>query len=339
MHSPRQPSLSQFRRTLLDALTSSLRRHGQARLYLLYAPELCDPLSLAEDEVRLPLLIQPAFTSAQRWALNKLPRLILLGGLHEAQGAGETHSALDDPLLEASITQSYAETVLGQRVNVLHTNDDPGQAERAVCGWIISPEVPATLCWRINTVSVGVRKDGHRRWIAWYNPACIETLWPILTPGQRLALAGPATWMFHDDLGQFKSIAGVEAGEGALIRPGSQGFHLDDAQWQRLDHVPIVQRLLAQWHVLCLDAAMPYGEQPLQRLHTQVSRARRYGLDGENLSLCVLIAMQMPPEFTESPEFGALLSDAARHGDTLRQRLEDLPLSCWSRPSPKRSLQ
>jgi hypothetical protein len=69
-----------------------------------------------------------------------------------------------------------------------------------------------------------------------------------------------------------------------------------------------------------------------------MSRARQFGLDGENLSLCVLIAMQMPPEFTESPEFGALLSDAARHGDSLAQRLGELPLRCWSRPLPTRSL-
>jgi hypothetical protein len=253
MRSPRQPTLSEFRRTLLDALSSSLQQHGQARLYLLYAPELNDPLSLAEADAHLPLLIQPAFTAAQRWALNKLPRLIQLVGLPGGQGTGETDNPIDDPLLEAGITQSYAETVLGQRVNVLHANDDPGQAERAVCAWIITPDEPAKLCRRINAASVGVRKYGQRRWIAWYIATCLQTLWPMLAPAQRLALAGEATWLFHDDLGQLQSIAGVEAGEGASIAPQPQGFHLDDAQWQRLDHLPIVQRLLAQWHDLCLD--------------------------------------------------------------------------------------
>ncbi|NUT61583.1 hypothetical protein HNO82_10695 [Herbaspirillum sp. C9C3] len=338
MRSPRQPTLSEFRRTLLDALSSSLQQHGQARLYLLYAPELNDPLSLAEADAHLPLLIQPAFTAAQRWALNKLPRPIQLVGLPGGQGTGETDNPIDDPLLEAGITQSYAETVLGQRVNVLHANDDPGQAERAVCAWIITPDEPAKLCRRINAASVGVSKYGQRRWIAWYIATCLQTLWPMLAPDQRLALAGEATWLFHDDLSQLQSIAGVEAGEGASIAPQPQGFHLDDVQWQRLDHLPIVQRLLAQWHDLCLDTAMEFGVHPLQRLSAQVSRARQFGLDGENLSLCVLIAMQMPPEFTESPEFGALLSDAARHGDSLAQRLGELPLRCWSRPLPTRSL-
>jgi hypothetical protein len=172
--------LADFRRQLLAAIHEAKARQPDALVHLLYAPELADPLELADDARRdTAMLRHPLETPAG--PKQSQPRLVTLDCRRVARYLLETDPGIDDPLLESSITQAHAETILGESVQRVLTNDVPGLSEGSVCGWIISRDTASPLAARINACSNLFDTQQGRRWIRWYAPACITGLWPGLS--------------------------------------------------------------------------------------------------------------------------------------------------------------
>lgn len=330
---PTQQGLSDFRRAVLDAITAVKAQQPQSYLHLVYAPELADPLELLGDSKRDVALIKPAAPNVAGWPKDACPRLITLDCRRVAAYMLETDAGMDDPLMESSISQSYAETLLQQRVNILQTNDDPGQAERAVCGWIVSPDTAAQIGVRISASASGMDIHRRRSWVRWYNPDYLEVLWPTLTAAQKQSLLGQGVWIAHDSNGRLKTYAAGHEAAWSPLPPTA--VRLDTLQWLQLENVPLVQQLLQQWKNLCQDTARPLQPDAQEQLHQWVHRARQLGLDGEDIAVYAITAMQMPSGFAEDAEWIAAVNNAVQQGDKLSQSLPALLDRYWAKRALK----
>lgn len=330
---PAQQGLSHFRHAILEVIAAVKRQQPRSYIHLVYAPELADPLELLGDSKREAALIRPATLNVTGWPKDACPRLITLDCRRVAAYMLDTDVGLDDPLMESSISQSYAETLLGQRVNILQTNDEPGQVERTVCGWIVSTETAAQISVRISTSSSGMDIHRRRSWVRWYNPDYLEVLWPTLTATQKQNLLGQGVWIAHDGNGRLKTYASEH--EAALGPLPPSAVRLDTMQWLQLENVPLVQQLLQQWKNLCHDTARPLQPDAQEQLHQWVHCARQIGLDGEDIAVYAITAMQMPSGFAEDAELIAAVKNAVQQGDKLSQSLPALLDRYWA----KRALQ
>lgn len=324
---PAQQGLSHFRRAILDAITAVKAHQPQSCLHLVYAPELADPLELLGESKREVALIKPAIPDVAGWPEDACPRLITLDCRRVAAYFLETDAGMDDPLMESSISQSYAESLLGQRVNILQTNDDPGQAERAVCGWIVSPETAAQISVRISASSSGMDIQRRRSGVRWYNPDYLEVLWPTLTATQKQDLLGQGVWIAHEGNGRLKTYASEHEAAWNTLPPSV--VRLDTMQWLQLENVPLVQQLFQQWKNLCHETARPLQSDAQEQLHQWVHRARQIGLDGEDIAVYAIAAMQMPSRLAEDAELIAAVKNAVQQGDKLSQSLPALLDRYW----------
>ncbi|UWE18454.1 hypothetical protein [Herbaspirillum huttiense] len=330
---PIKQGLSHFRREILDAITAVKRQQPLSCIHLVYAPELADPLELLGDGKRDVAFIKPAMLNVAGWHEDACPRLITLDCRRVAAYMLETDVGMDDPLMESSISQSYAETLLRQRVNILQTNDDPGQAQRAVCGWIVSTDTAAQIAARISASSCGVDIHQRRSSVRWYNPDYLEVLWPTLTTAQKQNLLGEGVWIAHDGNGRLKTYASEH--EAALSPLPSSAVRLDSMQWLQLENVPLVQQLLQHWNNLCHETARPLQPDAREQLHQWVHRARQSGLDGEDIAVYAITAMQMPIGFAEDAELIAAVRNAVQQGDKLSQSLPALLDRYWTKRALK----
>jgi transposase-like protein len=325
--------LSHFRRAILDAIAAVKLQKPQSYIHLVYAPELADPLELVGERKREVALIKPSVPNVTGWSEEALPRIITLDCRRVAAYMLETDPGIDDPLMESSISQSYAETILQQRVNILQTNDDAGLAERAVCGWIVSTETAAQISRRINSSSCSIDINRRKYWVRWYNPDYLDVLWPTLTDSQQHNLLGQDVWIAHDEKGTLKKYSYEH--ETALSQLPQVAVRLDSMQWSHLENVPLVQRLLQQWHGLSQETARPVQPDAQEQLHKWVHRARQSGLDGEDIAVYAIAAMQMPSGLAEAPEFIEAVKNAVQQGDKLSQSLPALLDRYWTNAALK----
>jgi hypothetical protein len=322
--------LRDFRRQLLDALHDARALRPKAQLHLLYAPELADPLALAEEPRRDTARMRPPRVAAD-WPEQAWPRIVTFDCRRVAPYLLETDASLDDPLLEASITHAHAEVWLGQRVRVEVTNDDPGMAQSAVCGWIVSAESAAQMSERIQRHAALFNSGNRRRWVRWYQPACIGLLWPLLTPLQQQALLGPAAWLAHDAAGRLQCF---ESDAAARLESQESTRFLSVAQWAAVDNQEVVADLVRRWQALCAAEARELPPDAAHRLHGLVQQARGHRLDAEDLAVFALLSVQLREGATSSPEFLRLLDSAQAAGGALRDVLADLSELFWRRYLP-----
>jgi len=325
-----------FRQHVLAALHEAKARLPLQHLHLLYAPELADPLLLAGTSKRDTAHIRAPSGDAE-WPREAWPFLVTLDCRRLAGGPSmQSDPGFDDPLLEASIAQAHAEVREGQRVRVEVSSDDPGMAE-AVCGWIVSPEPVAQLASRINRHAALFNSQDKRRWVRWYQPACICLLWPTLGVAQRQALLGRGTWVAYDAVGHLRCFtadpdAGPSADPPPDLSPASR--YRSVAQWDMVDNVVVVTELLRQWHAFCFTHGRTLPRDAGVRLNAHVRRARGHGLDAEDLAFYALLAVQLLDGAMQSPDFLRLLHDTRVRGEPLRDALESLPDTFWSRYLP-----
>lgn len=326
---------AEFRRQLLAAVQKAKALQPDAHLHLLYAPELADPLQLADETRRAQALIRPVGVE-QAWLgeAAQLPRVITLDCRRIASYLLESDPGLDDPLFEASITQAHAEVCLGLGVDTGLTNDDAGHAACTVCGWIVSEDSAATIAQRIGRQS-RANHPGHRgEWVRWYNPIHLDAVWRSLTAEQRHSLIGNATWLAHDATARLTTYraADHDAPERADTAP-SVG-RLDRDQWQLLDNAVLVAGLARSWQGLCDAEGLTLPADATDQLHRHALTARRHGLDAQDLALYAMTAVQLPAGATQAPEFLQLLEQVVASGCDLGDGLRNLPDTFWQRYQP-----
>jgi hypothetical protein len=333
-------NVTDFRARVLAAIQAVKRRQPDAYLHLVYAPELADPLGLVNDDRRDTAHLLAMNGTKMTWPREAWPRLITLDCRRIAAYLLENDPALDDPLLEASITQAHAELFLGGGVDVMATNDDPSFAANAVCGWVVTPETALQVASRINQVSTpsrelvfqpGEKYRVDRRWVHWYQPECFSALWPTLAAEERKALLGPALWLTHTETGDLQRFSTDPTDAPAPHENHSALLKLRVVQWEAMDDAPIVKQLTKKWQALCEEQQRPLPKDASAQLHRYVKAARDQHLDGSDLALIVMTAVQLEPGAIETPEFRQMVEQALRNGTSLCDGLANLPESFWER--------
>lgn len=318
-----------FRQLLLAAIAEVQVRQPGMQLHLLYAPELADPLELVQDDRR-------AFALLRRPLMTALPdaraaRVITLDCRRVASYLLETHHGIDDPLLESSITQAYAEIYLEAGIQSTLTNDDFGMAESAICGWIISADTAQQIASRINGMSYLGGVGRLPKLVRWYCPESISTLWPTLTSGQKRSLLGDAVWLLPDACGDMQRYVADRPQLSDEPEELHLAHRLSAIQLQRLDNMPVVKVLAGSWAAMCAEEGMPVPLDAHSKLHRHVHAAQEHKLDAENLMLYVMTAVQLPVVAMQSPEFIHMLRQVANDGMPLREGLQRLPDQFWER--------
>jgi hypothetical protein len=319
--------LADFRRQLLSAIHEAKARQPDSHVHLLYAPELADPLELANDERRDTAMLRHPL-EAPEGLQESQPRIVSLDCRRVASYFLETDPGIDDPLLESSITQAHAECFLGEHAQRVLTNDLPGLSEGTVCGWIISRETASALAARINACSNQFDAQHGRRWIRWHDPACITGLWPGLSDDQRRALLGDGVWLALDVAGRVQRFA-ADPSAGAPAQHGMR--RLDISQSKIADNLLVVADLARKWQSLCAADGKSLPPHADAQLHHHVQAAQAHRLDAEDLAAYVLLAVQLHEGATESPELLHVLRQARERGIKLRDVIAKLPDRYWQR--------
>ena len=326
--------LHTYRETLLRAIHAIRATEPAAHIHLVYTPELQDPLNLVGDTRRDTALIQaPAHLNAVVPDKENASRLLTLDCRRVAAYLLETDPGLDDPAFEHSITQSHAEVCLAQSHDRELNNDERDFSDCAIGGWLVGAESAKTLAARLHNFS-----RRHRQWVRWTNPSVLNALWPTMTPEQRFAMLGDATWLAFDGGGSLHRYAGwADAATAASpTRPAAVVTYtpgLDGRQTQTLKNVPLVRDLFASWKAMREEQGKKPPATAEQQLHTLVSRAQQVGLDVESVAIYAMVAVQLKPGAIDDVEWTSLVSQAAHQGLALRDLLDTLSDPFWDRYS------
>lgn len=277
--------ISDMRAAVLGQLTAYLKRSPDGQLHLIYIPELSDPLSLADDERRAIALIQPP-TGSLAIRPDKAARLITLDCTKVAAYLLETHPALDDPLLESSITQAWRETAGRAAHGRAMHNDEPDLSNLAIGGWIVSDESASVIAQRFRHAAPSHRTGGHTYWVRWFCPDHLHPLWHTLTVPQRTALLGDATWVGIDPFGQVKVYRADHPAEHASA-PGNahKARQLSRDQILTVEEVPTVRDILERWRNQAQLEGTPLPTDAVARVQSLILEARDLGLRGPGLGI------------------------------------------------------
>ncbi|HEU4621022.1 MAG TPA: hypothetical protein VFS42_02255 [Burkholderiaceae bacterium] len=321
--------LPAFRQSVISAVQAATHARPLARLHLLYAPELADPLSLRESTARETALMHPP----KPWRLrgDQLPRVITLDCRQVAAFLLETDPGLDDPLFEASISRAHAEVFGGAALDPTLRNDDPHATRRGVCGWIVSSDSAQAIAHRIGRFSHQHRNGP--RWLRWHDPDRFEHIWPTLDAHWReVVLGDDATWVAPGAQGEIVCYASPAASEiaSAPTDDKTNAEQLTPAHWAVIDHVPIVNDLRERWRGMLAEDGKPLPHDAIARLHSLVAQAREHGFDGGDLAIYVLTAVQLRPGATRSAPFTSMLQRLRAEGGDLRHGLHQLDEPFWN---------
>ncbi len=325
-----------FRQRLLAAVEEVLVRQPDMHLHLLYAPELADPLTLVQEDRRSSALLRRPFMT--ELPDSRAARVITLDCRRIASYFLESHHSIDDPLLESSITQAYAEIFLEGGVKSALTNDDSRMAEKAICGWVISAETAQQIASRINGMSYLGGAGQRPKLVRWHCPESFSTLWPTLSLCQKRSLLGEDVWLLHDSKGDLQRYIAVRSQTSGEAQEQHQVHRLSVAQWQRIDNMPVVKVLSARWTAMCDEEGTQVPLDGHLQLHRHVRAAQQHKLDAENLMLYVMTAVQLPVGAVQSPEFLYILDQVSCNGLPLREGLRSLPDQFWKRYEPTNEL-
>ena len=322
-------TLKIFRQALLDAVRDAKKTAHHANVHLVYCPELHDPLKLVTDETRETSHISSsgAVNEAES-GRNNVPRLITLDCRRVARYFLESDPSLDDPLFETSITQSYAETCLGNVPAAEIDNSDPSLCGTSVGGWIVTQESAYEFSRRLNNFT-NFRPNRRRTKIRWTDRNVMSALWPTLTKEQRNALLGDASWFVYDLQGKLHRYAADKFARADDFTPIASS--LTSVQSQRLENVVLVRELLSSWQKILEQAGTQLPNNAENRLHVYVLDAQTYGLDADSVAIYAMTAVQLKDEATADSEWVKLVSHAAYNGLLLRDLMDQLSDGFWNR--------
>jgi len=320
-----------LRATVLETLATGLKHSPDALLHLVYIPELSDPLSLADDERRTFSLIQPP-SGSLAIRPDQAARLITLDCSKVAAYLLETHPALDDPLLESSITQAWQETA-GRSAHdrALH-NDELDLSNLAIGGWIVSNESASVIAQRFRHAAPNHRIGAHTYWVRWFCPDHLHTLWPTLTAPQRTALLGDATWMGIDPFGQVKVYRADHPEEHASA-PGNahKARQLSRDQILAVEEVPTVRDILERWRDQAQLEGISVPHDALARVQSLILEAKDLGIRGPGLTAYALQALPLPEQARSDADWLAAIRALVTEGLPLTELHERLPPQFWQR--------
>lgn len=301
-----------------------------AGLHLLYDPAFDDPLDLnAEGRNPRNTAFIPWTTSAGE-VKQFFPRVIELDCTKVAAYLLESDAALDDPLLEASITLAHAQT---HGLSEPDTESDPS-AGRSVCGWLVSLDSCNTIAQRF--ASSMRRRDpfvGHDYFLRMHDPRVQTQLWPGWTDEQKAGLLGmQLIWITQDSIGHLTVLRAPqlllpEGEEGRLTqRALTSGFRPAPEQWAKTHRVALVNRLIELWRER-IDQPLP--RHATDELHRHVERGEAYGLDGADLQLYVMTALELHAGFDQDQHFRQAVAEATQEPGTLADLMQALPGEFW----------
>jgi hypothetical protein len=322
-----------FRLEILRLIKAAKFRLPLAYVHLVYAPEVSDPLELAQDSKRDVALIRAPY-GTREWPVASVPRLITLDCRRVAAYLLESDTSIDDPLLESSISTAHADIFQNKIDPVLLLNEEPGLVQSAVCGWIISNDSATRFAARIGSVASQNTNSTRRKSLRWYDPEFILSLWPSLSHEQRHALLGDADWIACNAANgvlHFRAEQAIQVED-----PNSSSAHrrLSAKQLQTVENVAVVSALVMNWKSMCEDDGGTLAADATKKMHAHVVVGQSYGLDGDDLAIYAMIAVQLPQEATSAPEFTGILATMKAENLALRDALHQLPDIFWRRYPP-----
>jgi Domain of unknown function (DUF4123) len=320
-----------LRATVLEALAAGLKRSPDVQLHLVYIPELSDPLSLADDERRSFAPIKPPVGSVAIRP-DKAARLITLDCRKVAAYLLETYPAIDDPVLESSITQVWQETAGRSAYDRAQHNDELELSSLTIGGWIVSTESANSIAQRFRSAAPSHRTGGDTYWVRWFCPDHLHTMWPTLTAPQRMALLGEATWVSIDPFGQVK-VYRADHPEEHESAPGNpqKASQLSRDQILAVEEVPTVRDLLERWRDQAVGVGAAIPRDAVQRVQGLVQEARELGLRGDGLTAYALLALQLPEQVRSDPDWRLAVDAVIADGLPTHDLPEHLPERFWLR--------
>lgn len=323
--------VSNMRAAVLGQLSACLKSSPDAQIHLVYIPELSDPLSLANDERRAAALIQPPAGSLAIRP-DRAARIITLDCSKVAAYLLETHPALDDPLLESSITQASQETAGRAAYDRALHNDELDLSNLTIGGWIVSNESASEIAQRFRHAAPNHRAGGHTYWVRWFCPDHLHTLWPTLTAPQRTALLGDATWVGVDPFGQVKVYRADHPEEHASA-PGNthKAKQLYRDQILAVEEVPAVRDILERWRDQAELEGRSVPHDALARVQSLILEAKNLGLRSPGLTAYALLALPLPEQARSDADWLAAIRALVTEGLPLTEMHERLPPQFWQR--------
>lgn len=321
--------ISNMRAAVLGQLSACLKISPDAQLHLVYLPELSDPLTLAADERRAFALIQPP-ASSLAIRPDQGARLITLDCTKVAAYLLETHPALDDPVLESSITQVWQESA-GRAAHdrALH-NDEPDLSNLAIGGWIVSNECASVIAQRFRHAAPYYRASGHTYWVRWFCPDHLHTLWPTLTEPQRVALLGNATWVGIDPFGQIKVYrADYSAELASTPSNANKTRQLSRDQILAVEEVPAVRDVVERWRDQAQLEGSALPPDAVIRVQSLIREAKDLGIRGAGLTTYALQALPLQDQARRDPDWLAAIRDLLVEGLPLTELHERLQPQFW----------
>ena len=310
--------LAEFRQQIFTSLHTAKSRWQDSRLYLLYAPGYADPLGLAQgnDAPRRE-------TTLLRWAHDagyakpQFPRVIELDCRRVAAHLLATDPAFDDPLLEESIALAHG-----------------GLAEEegaGLCGWLVSPDSASTIASRFAGASQ--RWDtGQRYWLRWHDPRMMALLWPQMTAEQKFSLLGEQlSWLALDAAGHLVEFSSPSTAGNADTDANLTQLTVTRPQWTAIHHLGLVNHLVDAWREQRAEVLPPNACAAVQR---EIVRAQAWGLDGRDLQVFVLMALELRGSFSEDLTLQRVVQEAARNPGVLADLIAELPSEFWQRYGP-----
>jgi hypothetical protein len=307
-----------YRREVLNALQAARKRQPPSNLFLLYSPGDDDPLDLATSTAP-----PRRRTAAIAWGQDigyrseHYPRVIELDCRKVASYLLESDPALDDPLLEETITRTHEQ---------LHTEyvdlDDGGLEPRPICGWLASRESPEEIARRFMRASEPEHpRTMQRRWLRWHDPHVIGLLWPTLSIDQRHALLGPEMiWLTQDAAGHLVQFSAQDGMHNDLSR--QVPLSVSASQWDRMGRVGLIHQLIQAWRA---HAKQPLPRGAAELLHQHVERAQVRQLNGRDLQAYVFTAMDLRDGFDRDPRMETVVREAISAPGTLADLIGELP--------------
>lgn len=315
--------MESFRRKIIAAIRAALEGDTARYVHFVYSPELIDPLTLLDDAKRETALIRPP-NLRESLRDSKFPRLITFDCRRVASYMFETSDIFDDPLFEASISQTYAEVINGDVVDLTVINENTGPSVGAACGWIVSRETATELAARIARNSYLMHPSGVRHWIRWNNPLHFSPLWPTLMLEQRRALLGDAQWIAFDLTLRLQTYSCNEGAQG--ISGAVSTLQLSGEQWSRYDASPVIGSLVEK--IIAANGSV--AEDIIERLYLHLKNASRHGLRREDRRLYAMTLVHVREGADQVPEWAALIRRVVSGETTMRDGLVELPTSFWS---------
>ena len=313
---------------MLTALQAARSRWPGSNLYLLYAPGYDDPLGLAKaDEPPKRVTALVPWAQGAGYDKQHFPRVIEFDCRRVAAYLLETDPALDDPLLEDTITNAHHDLLA-----VAPEPDGEEGTGRSLCGWLASPDSADTIARRF--ASAGQRMDwthGRRYWLRWHDPRTMALLWPQMTAEQRTSLLGEQlTWLAFDAAGRLVEFSSPSASDAAAVADAPQ-LSVTRPQWTAVHHLGLVNHLVETWRE---QRGEPLPRDATEAVHREIVRAEGWGLDGRDVQVFVLMALELRHGFEKDAGLQRAVNGAARNPGTLADRIDELPPEFWERYGP-----